>query len=439
MERDACWVELAARIFGLPEREIRDIIVPGDDSMSLAILIQVTRNLHTFRSDSLRDVLARFSKVDFFKVDILNTPPRLQHDFCALWNELVQEARRHTIPVYILREIRHLYIALHQGTDASPTLFSNFTNIDITLFVPSSYPLCNIASHRPGSTAYVPAPNSHAVPRQVKETTNIPGPLSPSDPTALSEIGDSSQPLAVTAPSLLVHTSSRPTDASLSGVVAAPTPKLTPIPASIIQPVPTELLASCDAGDSATISSNHLLPSPSLLGLPTPPLPPHIPPSPNAEFPAPISSTTPSCPIDNAILPHLRARGLVNTGSKCIANAALQLLVHSPPFWNLFRELRDLKGRHGEWDPETSGSATPLVDAMVRFSEEFMFQEKEPPPTPQPLQQAAGRKQREDEEKKDQNVVDSFEPIYVYDAMKEKSQLKTLLVSSRSQEVPICY
>ena len=433
-ERDACWVELAARIFDLPEREIRDIIVPGDDSVSLAILIQVTRNLHTFRSDSLRDVLARFSKVDFFKVDILNTLPRLQHDFCTLWNELVQEARRHTIPVYILREIRHLYIALHQGTDASPTLFSNFTNIDITLFVPSSYPLCNIASHRPGSTAYVPAPNSHAVPRKVKEAS-IPGPLSPSDPTALSEIGDSPQPLTITAPSLLVHTSSRPTDdASLSGVVASPTPTLTPIPASITQPVPTELLASCDAGDSATITSNHLLPSPSLVGLHAPPPPPRIPPSPHAESPASLSSTAPSRPIDNATLPRLRARGLINTGRKCIANVVLQLLVHSPPLWNLFTELRDLRGMRGEGDLETGRRATPLVDAMVKFSEEFMFQEKEPPPTQQPLQQAAGGKQREDEEeKKDQNVVDSFEPIYVYDAMKEKSQLKKLLVSSRSR------
>jgi hypothetical protein len=352
-ERDDRWVELAARIFGLPEREIRDIIVTGDDSVSLAILIQVTRNLHTFRSDSLRDVLARFSKVDFFKVDILNTLPRLQQDFCTLWNELVQEARRHTIPVYILREIRHLYIALHQGTDASPTLFSNFTNIDITLFVPSSYPLCNIASHRTDSAAHVPAPNSPAVLRQVNEASNIQGPHPSSDPTTLSEIGDSSQALAVTSPSLPVHISSRPTDASLlPGVVAAPTPTLAPTPASTTWPVPSELTASCEAG--AITTSNPLLPSPSLVGLPnpvSPPPPSYISPSPNLEF----------------TLPRLRARGLVNTRSMCFANAVLQLLVHSPPFWNLFRELGDLKGKRGEGGPDIGGSATPLVDAMVRF------------------------------------------------------------------------
>ena len=439
-ERDDRWVELAARIFGLPEREIRDIIVTGDDSVSLAIIIQVTRNLHTFRSDSLRDVLARFSKVDFFKVDILNTLPRLQHDFCTLWNELVQEARRHTIPVYILREIRHLYIALHQGTDASPTLFSNFTNIDITLFVPSSYPLCNIASHRPDSAARVPAPNSRAVLRQVKEANDIQGPRRPSDPTTLSEIGDSSQAPAVTSPSSPVHTNTRPTDASLPGVVAAPTTTLAPTPASTAWPVPSELTASCEAG--AITTSNPLVPSPSLVGSPNPVSPPPscISPSPNLEFPALLSSTTPSHIIGNDTLPRVRARGLVNTGSMCIANAVLQLLVHSPPFWDLLSELRDLKGKRGEGGPDIGGSATPLVDAMVRFSEEYMFKEKETPPTQQLLQQAAEGKLRKDEkEKKDQNVVNSFDPIYVYDAMKEKRQLKKLLVSSRSREVPFCY
>jgi hypothetical protein len=108
----------------------------------------------------------------------------------------------------------------------------------------------------------------------------------------------------------------------------------------------------------------------------------------------------------------------------CFANAVLQLLVRSPPFWNLFRELGDLKSQRGAGDAESGGSATPLVDATVRFFEEFMFEEEEPPPTQQPLQQPREGK----ETKKTHNAADPFEPMYMYDAMKEKRQLKILLV-----------
>ena len=69
-----------------------------------------------------------------------------------------------------------------------------------------------------------------------------------------------------------------------------------------------------------------------------------------------------------------------------------------------------------------------LVDATVRFLEEFRSEEKEPLPTQQPPQQAA--RSREDEEREDHSAMDSFEPLYLYDAMKEKKQLKYLLVRS---------
>jgi hypothetical protein len=116
----------------------------------------------------------------------------------------------------------------------------------------------------------------------------------------------------------------------------------------------------------------------------------------------------------------------------CFANAVLQLLVHSPPFLNLFKNLGDLNTQRGAGGPETGGGAIPLVDATVRFFEEFTFKE-EPTPMQQPLQQAAMGKPRENEEEKTENkVVDSFEPTYLYDAMKEKRQLKDLLVRFRA-------
>ena len=75
--------------------------------------------------------------------------------------------------------------------------------------------------------------------------------------------------------------------------------------------------------------------------------------------------------------------------------------------------------------PETGVSATPLVNATVMFFEEFVFKEKKPPPTQQPPYLAVREILGEyEEEKEDHNAVDSFEPMYMYDAMKEKSQLK---------------
>ena len=117
----------------------------------------------------------------------------------------------------------------------------------------------------------------------------------------------------------------------------------------------------------------------------------------------------------------------------------LHLLVNSPPFWDLLRELGDLKGKRGG-GPETGSGATPLVDATVRFFEEFMFKDEELPTTQQSLQLTARGKQREDEEEKKENkVVDSFEPTYMYDAMKEKRQLNILLVRSHAHDALFCY
>jgi ubiquitin carboxyl-terminal hydrolase 10 len=123
----------------------------------------------------------------------------------------------------------------------------------------------------------------------------------------------------------------------------------------------------------------------------------------------------------------------------CFVNAVLQLLVHLPPFWNLFKELADLKGQRGAWGPETGGGATPLADATVRFFEEFIFKEKEPPSMPQRVQMTARRKAREGEEEKEENkVMDSFDPMYMYDAMREKRRLKNLLVCPYAQDALFC-
>jgi hypothetical protein len=66
-----------------------------------------------------------------------------------LWNEITREARDrgpNDIPYYILFPIWHLYISLHEGTDASTS------PLNPTLNDPFSYQLCKIPGHHPIAT-----------------------------------------------------------------------------------------------------------------------------------------------------------------------------------------------------------------------------------------------------------------------------------------------
>ena len=179
-ERDDSWVTLAARISGLQEHNLPYNITDCIDTVLLSILIQVIRPaIHTGGSDLI--VLGTLPKLDIHNS---NTPPRLQHDLCALWNEIIQEAGDqgpYTVPARIFRWIRHLHITLHQGTDDSPIPFSASTHrSDDILFEPSSYQLCNFAIHRRAdsiSQIRVPKPRSDPLPTLPANTADA---LSPS-------------------------------------------------------------------------------------------------------------------------------------------------------------------------------------------------------------------------------------------------------------------
>ena len=56
-----------------------------------------------------------------------------------------------TTPILLLKNIHSVYVALHPGTDASLLAFSTDNNIPDQ---PSSYKLCNIASHRSDPTPH---------------------------------------------------------------------------------------------------------------------------------------------------------------------------------------------------------------------------------------------------------------------------------------------
>jgi hypothetical protein len=447
-ERDDRWITLASQVFGLSGQDLREKIALEDDSVLLSILIHVTRQSLPFYYSCNWGVLEALSKFD-----IRNTLPRLRDDFCALWNEIVQEARirgSYTTPVSILLKIRQPYIALHQGTDAAPTAFSASTpDLYAILRQPSSYPLCHISTHHPDSTPHLsllppsPTDGGNSPSRQAQQVDNVTGPSSSSNPTTI-EIGATSHGPDMTPPTNPVHSSPRPTGAFPTAVVAAAPQDITTTP-PLSHPLEGSEQRDTDiVAPSAKPGTSQILFTASLAPIPTSLPKSHdasvIPVSDSSHFAPPsIGSSIPAPhPTSSAMLPRLRVRGLVNTGNICFANAVLHLLVNLPPFRNLFRELGDLKEQRGARLPETGGGATPLVDATVRFFKEFIVQEVSPS-TQQQSQPATGGTSRAEEEKKDDNVVDSFEPTYMYDAMKEKRQLKPLLVRSRSHVAASCY
>jgi hypothetical protein len=428
-EHDDNWVEVASAVYRLPTGVFRRHRTLGGDSGLLAIMIDICRH-------NLHEEIEGWNLIDdFSKIDIRHTLPTLQHDFCTLWNELVQEARNrgyNSIPVKILRWIRHLYISLHQGTDAAPTAFSASTDLlDRVLFETSSYPLCDIASHRPDSQLH-PSPSGGSTALRQIEQPSTAGPSSPSDPTTHSKIGDSSRDPATTEPAvaLPVHTGLYPTDPSPPGSA------LPHIPSAAALPHTPNFTQQDIVTAGAASAANLSLPLSSVPSFSIPALPPssHVPPSTNTESLAFLSSTTPFLPTSNATLPRLRARGLVSSGGMCFANSILQLLLHSPPFWNLFRKLGDLNRQRGAGLPETGDSATPLADATVKFFDEFIF--KEEPPSQLPQQAAGGILKEAEESTKEHGVKGPFEPSYLYDVMKEKEHLKGLLVRSCDQDSP---
>jgi hypothetical protein len=522
--RDTHWIALACDVYNLSEPYFQDKINLDIDSILLATLIDICGRAIGSSYFGRWEVLEVFAQFD-----VLNTRAGLQHDFCTLWNRIVEEARNKgpfSTPIDILHRIRHLYLALHQGTDATPTAFTASTDdFDNVLFRPSSYPFCNIASHRPQSTALIPVTNSRTDPfstqpgdspyapplqstignsaalRQIEETNITAGPFLPSDQTTASEIGEGFRPPPAARPAFPVYirlTSPLPTDVSPPGAESTalqeihptttlsrplegderqeivrpytepdtrensstgPTtpPTSTPVPMPVPPPALNKLLGSLDAGPASTSTpvpmpvprpvmnrslgslgagpaptSNPLLPAPSFIGFPIPGsrTPPQVPLSQTAN-PRLLGDTVPSA-VDTDTLPRLRSRGLVNSENNCFANSVLQLLVHCPPFWNLFRDLGRVmeKQRLGEGQ-ETASGATPLVDAKIKFLDEFLCKEELPV-----TQQAARGNAMEIEDRK---KVDSFNPRYMFDAMREKRQLKNLLVRSRTQHAPFCY
>jgi Family of unknown function (DUF6535) len=154
-ERDERWIELAADQLGKSETDISRYLAQGDDSLLLANLIHMARKISKFSSGINRGMAGDAASCILqpaSRFDIRNTLPELQHDFCSLWNEIVQKAQKASdgsVLHFIVFLLRRLYIDLHQGSDDSsaPT---------IDKFRVLSYPLCTNPDHHPRKNSVTP-------------------------------------------------------------------------------------------------------------------------------------------------------------------------------------------------------------------------------------------------------------------------------------------
>ena len=189
-ERDGRWISLVVDEFGVPNHMLRDNIRHGESAL-LSLLIHVIREAIRSRS------WTPFTLSSLSQFDVCNTPPELQHEFCALWNEIVQEAWRDgvdSMAVKILREIRLAYIRLHKDTGASPTAFSDRTYYyNPILTNPLSYRICNLSHHRPTQTPRGPVSHRDTALPQTRASN-------PSLPPSTSQRCHPSNPLYSSTP-----------------------------------------------------------------------------------------------------------------------------------------------------------------------------------------------------------------------------------------------
>ncbi|KAN0139098.1 hypothetical protein V8E53_003100 [Lactarius tabidus] len=156
---DDSWYVLASDELAVPEAVLRDYATRGD-SLSLLILIHLIRQqfIH-FRKPSTEHVDFSFVQMEASKFNAQDTSPELQHNFCGLWNQIVNQVQHgddRYMAYLILRQIRNVYLALHRDTDSAPTQFYTFTgDEDNVLFDPTSYPVCKVSGHRFDSTPLI--------------------------------------------------------------------------------------------------------------------------------------------------------------------------------------------------------------------------------------------------------------------------------------------
>ena len=171
-EHDDTWRALTMSQLGVTKKVLRSYLEHGD-SVFLANLINTTRlfmghgdivfpaHLINTRRESIntrREPRVQFQDVlrSISEFNVQDTLLELQHDFCALWNEIVVHAGpsgsysdRVRVRILRLGEIRRVYDALHHTAPTTITTLSASADPDSSLQLEFPLPICTDSSHRP--------------------------------------------------------------------------------------------------------------------------------------------------------------------------------------------------------------------------------------------------------------------------------------------------
>ena len=139
---DEAWTQLVMRHLAVSESTLQDYLVHGRQSVLLANLNHLVLHIIQLDVESLGEgahqpILESLKILESMcKFDVWRTLPKLQHQFCDLWNQLVNKAHDSTHPgiraisMGTLQHIYKIYVALHGGTEALPLAFSGSTSRD---------------------------------------------------------------------------------------------------------------------------------------------------------------------------------------------------------------------------------------------------------------------------------------------------------------------
>lgn len=159
--RDDNWFRLASGQLNASKSLLRNTFAHDDSILLANAIFIIRRTIQTFSGSEERhksDIIHASSKAleVLCRFDIQDTLPEHQHQFCSLWNQLVDAAQNNTHPhvtslcKMMLKSILRLYITLHKGTNSSPMVFSTTTedgNRDLDNAM--SYPRCQVVGHHP--------------------------------------------------------------------------------------------------------------------------------------------------------------------------------------------------------------------------------------------------------------------------------------------------
>ena len=166
--RDDRWIQLVTRQIDVSKSVLQRYLAHGD-SVLLANLVYIVRQTVQISSDEgenseafIKDASSRTLE-SLSTLDVQESLPELQRDFCNLWDQLIQAAEHdnHTyvrkLSVATLKSIRKVYVASHEDSYPAPTEFATIDDSDAALDNIASYPRCTDKRHKDQPRVFLPA------------------------------------------------------------------------------------------------------------------------------------------------------------------------------------------------------------------------------------------------------------------------------------------